>query len=215
MELLIERCAGLDVHKASVTATVRIPDQAGGRLQQTRSFRATTAGLVLLGDWLASFGVTVVGMESTGVYWRPVYYLLEDDFQCWLLNAAHLRNVPGRKTDVADSVWICQLVEHGLVRPSFVPPKPIRELRDLTRYRKALIQERTREGQRLQKVLEDAGIKLGTVASDVLGVSGRAMLDALVSGTHDPVVLAELAKCRLRATPVDENAGGRLSDVDR
>jgi transposase len=199
MELLIERCAGLDVHKASVTATVRVPDQAGGRLQQTRSFRATTAGLVLLGDWLASFGVTVVGMESTGVYWRPVYYLLEDDFQCWLLNAAHLRNVPGRKTDVADSVWICQLVEHGLVRPSFVPPKPIRELRDLTRYRKALIQERTREAQRLQKVLEDAGIKLGTVASDVLGVSGRAMLDALVSGTHDPAVLAELAKGRLRA----------------
>jgi transposase len=199
MELVIERCAGLDVHKASVTATVRVPDQAGGRLQQTRSFRATTAGLVLLGDWLASFGVTVVGMESTGVYWRPVYYLLEDDFQCWLLNAAHLRNVPGRKTDVADSVWICQLVEHGLVRPSFVPPKPIRELRDLTRYRKALIQERTREAQRLQKVLEDAGIKLGTVASDVLGVSGRAMLDALVSGTHDPAVLAELAKGRLRA----------------
>ena len=199
MELLIERCAGLDVHKASVTATVRIPDQVGGRLQQTRSFRATTAGLVLLGDWLASFGVTVVGMESTGVYWRPVYYLLEDDFQCWLLNAAHLRNVPGRKTDVADSVWICQLVEHGLVRPSFVPPKPIRELRDLTRYRKALIQERTREAQRLQKVLEDAGIKLGTVASDVLGVSGRAMLDGLVAGTHDPAVLAELAKGRLRA----------------
>ena len=148
MELLIERCAGLDVHKASVTATVRVPDPSGGRLQQTRSFRATTAGLVLLGDWLASFGVTVVGMESTGVYWRPVYYLLEDDFQCWLLNAAHLRNVPGRKTDVADSVWICQLVEHGLVRPSFVPPKPLRELRDLTRYRKALIQERTREAQR-------------------------------------------------------------------
>src|SRR4029453_7456157 len=199
MELLIECCAGLDVHKASVTATVRVPDQVGGRLQQTRSFRATTAGLVLLGDWLASFGVTVVGMESTGVYWRPVYYLLEDDFQCWLLNAAHLRTVPGRKTDVADSVWICQLVEHGLVRPSFVPPKPIRELRDLTRYRKALIQERTREAQRLQKVLEDAGIKLGTVASDVLGVSGRAMLDALVSGTHDPAVLAELAKGRLRA----------------
>src|SRR5512132_414748 len=189
MELLIERCAGLDVHKASVTATVRVPDPAGGRLQQTRSFRAATAGLVLLGDWLASFGVTVVGMESTGVYWRPVYYLLEDDFQCWLLNAAHLRNVPGRKTDVADSAWICQLVEHGLVRASFVPPKPIRELRDLTRYRKALIQERTREVQRLQKVLEDAGIKLGTVASDVLGVSGRAMLDALVSGTHDPAVL--------------------------
>jgi transposase len=128
VERLIERCAGLDVHKASVTATVRVPGEQGGRRTETRTFRATTAGLVLLGDWLASFGVTVVGMESTGVYWKPVYYLLEDDFEVWLLNAQHLKNVPGRKTDVADSVWICQLVEHGLVRPSFVPPKPIREL---------------------------------------------------------------------------------------
>ena len=138
-------------------------------------------------------------MESTGVYWKPVYYLLEDDFEVWLLNAQHLKNVPGRKTDVADSVWICQLVEHGLVRPSFVPPRPIRELRDLTRYRKALLAERTREVQRLHKVLEDAGIKLASVASDPLGVSGRAMLEALVSGTHDPQVLAELARGRLRA----------------
>jgi transposase len=199
VERLIERCAGLDVHKASVTATVRVPDDQGGRRTQTRTFRATTAGLVLLGDWLASFGVTVVGMESTGVYWKPVYYLLEDAFEVWLLNAQHLKNVPGRKTDVADSVWICQLVEHGLVRPSFVPPKPIRELRDLTRYRKALLGERTREVQRLHKVLEDAGIKLASVASDPLGVSGRAMLEALVSGTHDPQVLAELARGRLRA----------------
>ena len=127
-----------------------------------------------------------VGMESTGVYWKPVYYVLEDDFSAGCVNAAHLQHVPGRKTDVADAVWICQLLEHGLVRPSFVPPKPIRELRDLTRYRKALIQERTREVQRLQKVLEDAGIKLGTVASDVLGVSGRAMLDALVVGNPRP-----------------------------
>ena len=199
MERLIERCAGLDVHKASVTATVRVPGDQGGRRTETRTFRATTAGLVLLGDWLASFGVTVVGMESTGVYWKPVYYLLEDDFEVWLLNAQHLKNVPGRKTDVADSVWICQLVEHGLVRPSFVPPKPIRELRDLTRYRKALLAEGTREVQRLHKVLEDAGIKLASVASDPLGVSGRAMLEALVSGTHDPQVLAELARGRLRA----------------
>jgi transposase len=199
VERLIERCAGLDVHKASVTATVRVPGDQGGRRTETRTFRATTAGLVLLGDWLASFGVTVVGMESTGVYWKPVYYLLEDDFEVWLLNAQHLKNVPGRKTDVADSVWICQLVEHGLVRPSFVPPKPIRELRDLTRYRKALLAERTREVQRLHKVLEDAGIKLASVASDPLGVSGRAMLEALVSGTHDPQVLAELARGRLRA----------------
>jgi transposase len=199
VERLIERCAGLDVHKASVTATVRVPGEQGGRRTETRTFRATTAGLVLLGDWLASFGVTVVGMESTGVYWKPVYYLLEDDFEVWLLNAQHLKNVPGRKTDVADSVWICQLVEHGLVRPSFVPPKPIRELRDLTRYRKALLAERTREVQRLHKVLEDAGIKLASVASDPLGVSGRAMLEALVAGTHDPQVLAELARGRLRA----------------
>jgi transposase len=125
--------------------------------------------------------------------------VLEDDFEVWLLNAQHLKNVPGRKTDVADSVWICQLVEHGLVRPSFVPPKPIRELRDLTRYRKALLAERTREVQRLHKVLEDAGIKLASVASDPLGVSGRAMLEALVAGTHDPQVLAELARGRLRA----------------
>jgi transposase len=199
VERLIERCAGLDVHKVSVTATVRVPGEQGGRRTETRTFRATTAGLVLLGDWLASFGVTLVGMESTGVYWKPVYYLLEDDFEVWLLNAQHLKNVPGRKTDVADSVWICQLVEHGLVGPSFVPPKPIRELRDLTRYRKAQLAERTRESQRLHKVLEDAGIKLASVASDPLGVSGRAMLEALVAGTHDPQVLAELARGRLRA----------------
>jgi len=161
VERLIERCAGLDVHKASVTATVRVPGDQGGRRTETRTFRATTAGLVLLGDWLASFGATVVGMESTGVYWKPVYYLLEDAFEVWLLNAQHLKNVPGRKTDVADSVWICQLVEHGLVRPSFVPPRPIRELRDLTRYRKAVLAERTREVQRLHKVLEDAGTRAG------------------------------------------------------
>jgi transposase len=198
VDQLIERCAGLDVHKASVTACVRVPGEGGTRQQQIRTFRTTTAGLVLLGDWLASFAVTVVGMESTGVYWKPCYWLLEDDFQCWLLNARHLRNVPGRKTDVKDAAWICQLVEHGLVRPSFVPPKPIRQLRDLTRYRKALVQERTREAQRLHTLLEDAGIKLSSVASDTLGVSGRLMLAALIQGTHDPEVLADLAKGQLR-----------------
>jgi transposase len=199
VDRLIERVAGLDVHKASVKACVRVPAQRPGERQsQTRTFRTTTAGLVLLRDWLASHAVTVVGMESTGVFWKPVYYLLEDEFQCWLLNARHLRNVPGRKTDVADAAWICQLVEHGLVRPSFVPPKPIRQLRDLTRYRKALIHERTRETQRLAKVLEDAGIKLACVASDTLGVSGRAMLEALVAGTTDPQVLADLARGQLR-----------------
>jgi transposase len=138
-------------------------------------------------------------MEATGVYWKPVYYMLEDDFECWLLNARHLKNVPGRKTDVKDAEWICQLVEHGLVRPSFVPPKQIRELRNLTRYRKAQIEERTREVQRLEKVLQDAGIKLSWVATRALGVSGRAMLDALTSGTTDPEILAQLARGRLRS----------------
>ncbi len=198
MDRLIERCAGLDVHKATVTACVRVPDGAGGRHQEIRTFSTTTAGLLTLRDWLASYGVTLVGMESTGIYWRAVYYLLEDDFTCWLLNAQHLRNVPGRKTDVADSAWIAQLVEHGLVRPSFVPPREIRQLRDLTRYRKAMIQERTREAQRLEKILQDAGIKLSSVASDILGVSGRAMVTALVEGTHDPDTLADLAKGALR-----------------
>ena len=154
----------------------------------------TTAGLLTLADWLRSWAVTVVGMESTGVYWRPVFYLLEDEFECRLYNARHLRHVPGRKSDVQDAEWGCQLVEHGLVRPSFVPPRPLRELRDLVRYRKAKIQERTREVQRVEKTLQDAGIKLSSVASEVLGVSARKMLDALISGTHDPEVLAELGE---------------------
>jgi transposase len=199
MDQLTERCAGLDVHKKTVAACVRTPGQDGQRHQHTRTFQTTTKGLVALRDWLASQQVTVVGMESTGAYWKAVYYRLETTMECWLLNARHLRNVPGRKTDVADAAWICQLVEHGLVRPSFVPPPPIRELRNLTRYRKTVIQERTREAQRLEKLLEDAGIKLSCVASDILGVSGRAMLQALVAGERDPKLLAELAKGRLRA----------------
>ena len=198
METLVERCAGLDVHKDSVTACVRVPDGHGGRHAEIRRFTTTTTGLVLLAEWLASFEVSRVGMESTGCYWKPVWQLLEDQVECWLLNAAHLHNVPGGKTDVADAAWIAQLVEHGLVRPSFVPPRPIRELRELTRYRKTQIQERSREVQRLDKVLQDAGIKLSSVATDIIGVSGRAMLEALVAGTHDPQVLAALAKGRLR-----------------
>jgi transposase len=197
MQTVVDRCAGLDVHQESVVACVRIVEGSQHR-EMISTFATTVHGLSVLHDWLESFDVTLVGMESTGVYWKPVYYMLEGDFQCWLLNAKHLRNVPGRKTDVADAAWIAQLVAHGLVRPSFVPPKPIRELRDLTRYRKALIQERSREAQRLHKVLEDAGIKLATVASDVLGVSGRDMLAALVHGTHDPEVLADLARGQLR-----------------
>ena len=195
MERIVERPAGLDVHKDIVVAEVHLP---GGRVEQG-SFATTTPGLLILRDWLVGHGVTRVGIESTGVYWKPVYYMLEDDMEVWLLNARHMRNIPGRKTDVADASWICQLIEFGLVRSSFVPPKPIRELRNLTRYRKAQIEERTRETQRLDKVLQDAGVKLSSVASDILGTSGRAMLDALVAGTTDAEVVADLARGRLRA----------------
>jgi len=198
MERLIDRCCGLDVHKKTVTACVRVPGANGAREQHVRTFGTTTADLLSLRDWLEAFQVTQVAMESTGVYWKPVFYVLEETAICVLANAAQIAQVPGRKTDVKDCVWIAQLLEHGLIRESFVPPAPIRELRDLTRYRKAVIQERTREANRLHKVLEDAGIKLASVASRVLGVSGRTMLDALVAGTTDPAVLADLARGRLR-----------------
>jgi len=179
---------------------VRKPRADGGRASKTLTFPTTTAGLVALGDWLTTEQVTLVGMESTGVYWKPVFFMLEDRVpEVWLLNAEHLRNVPGRKTDVADSAWIAQLIEHGLVRPSFVPPPSIRELRDLTRHRRTLIEERTRVIQRLEKVLQDAGIKLSSVASTLLTKTGRAILDALLAGVSDPVELAELAKGRLRS----------------
>ncbi len=198
MERVIERGCGLDVHKKTVAACVRVPGPQGAREQHVRTFGTTTAELLALRDWLEAYGVTHVAMESTGVYWKPIFYVLEDAFTCVLANAAHIAQVPGRKTDVKDCVWIAQLLEHGLVRGSFVPPEPIRELRDLTRYRKALIHEQTREANRLHKVLEDAGIKLASVASDVLGASGRAMLEALMRGTSDPDVLADLARGKLR-----------------
>jgi transposase len=198
MDTLIERVAGLDVHKDTVVACVRVPGPGGRREAHSHEFRTTTAGLLALRDWLVAHGVSRAGMEATGAYWKPVYYALEDDIECWLLNARHLRNVPGRKTDLADAAWICQLVEHGLVRPSFVPPRPIRELRNLTRYRKAQIEERAREAQRLDKVLQDAGIKLSSVASQLMGVSAQAMLRALVAGERDPDALAQLAKGTLR-----------------
>jgi transposase len=198
MDTMIERCAGLDVHKDSVAVCVRLPAAGGGREQRVATFGTTTADLLALRDWLVTLGVTVVGMEATGVYWKPIYYVLEERMQCWLLNARHLHKVPGKKTDVLDAEWICQLVEHGLVQPSFVPPPAIRELRNLTRYRKAQIEERTREAQRLDKVLQDAGVKLSSVASNLRGVSAQAMLRALVEGTRDPATLAELARGTLR-----------------
>lgn len=198
MRRMLERCAALDVHKKTVMACVRVVAPGGELVERTVEFATMAADLFALRDWLKELGVTHVAMEATGVYWKPVYYALEDDFELLLVNARHVKNVPGRKTDSNDAQWLCQLLECGLLRASFVPPKPIRALRELTRYRKALIRERAREANRLQKVLEDAGIKLGSVASDVLGVSGRDMLEALLSGTRDPVVLAELARGKLR-----------------
>jgi transposase len=199
METVVERPAALDVHKEQVTACVRVPGAGGSREQHVEEFPSTVAGLLTLFDWLAAFGVTQVVMEATGVFWRPVWAILEDGFECVLVNARHVKQVPGRKTDVKDAEWLCQLAEAGLLRASFVPPKPIRALRNLTRYRKTQIQERAREANRLHKALEDTGIKLDCVASDILGKSGRAMLDALVNGTRDPEILAELARGRMRA----------------
>jgi transposase len=199
MDVLVDRCAGIDIGKADLKACVRTPGKRrGARRSEIRSFATTTAGVLALRDWLTEQRVTVVGMESTGVYWKPVYFLLEDALDCQLVNPAHVKKVPGRKSDVSDAAWLAQLVECGLVRPSFVPPSPVRELRNLTRYRTVLIQERTREIQRLQAMLEDAGIKLSCVASDIMGVSGRAMLEALIADEHDPQVLAELARTKLR-----------------
>lgn len=198
MNRMLERCAGLDVHKRSVAATARIPDGAGGRQVITHTFGTTTADLLGLRDWLESLAVTHVAMESTGVYWKPIFYVLEEGFTVLLVNAQHLKHVPGRKSDVQDSAWIAQLLENGLLRGSFVPPVPIRDLRDLTRYRKKQIQERTREVNRLQKVLEEAGLKLTSVLSDIMGLSGRAMVKALAGGTTDPAAIADLARGRLR-----------------
>jgi transposase len=198
MDVTVERCAGIDIGKADVKVCLRAPGPGRRRRGEVRAFTTMTADLLAIRDWLLAEGVTLVGMEATGAYWKPVFYLLEHDIECWLLNARHMKAVPGRKTDVKDAEWIAQLIEHGLVRPSFVPPRPIRQLRDLTRYRTEVVRERTREAQRLEKLLEDAGIKLSTVASDILGKSGRAMLEALIAGERDPHVLAEMALGRMR-----------------
>ena len=199
MDLLHPCCAGLDVHKKTVVACVRRvgPDGRVGR--QVRTFRTMTADLIALADWLDAEGVSHVAMESTGVYWKPVYHLLEGRFEILLVNAHHIKQVPGRKTDVKDAEWIAQLLAHGLLTASFIPPPPIRELRDLTRGRAQLVRERATVVNRIQKVLEDANIKLASVASDVLGASGRAMLAAVVGGGGDPAALAALAKGRLRS----------------
>src|SRR5437868_3467111 len=198
METVVERPAALDVHKEQVTACVRVPAGRGRREQHVAEFKTTVQGLLALRDWLKAYGATQVAMEASGVYWKPPWAILEDEFECLLVNARHVKQVPGRKTDVGDAEWLCRLVEAGLLRANFVPPKPIRQLRNLTRYRKTQIQERSREVNRLHKALEDAGIKLDCVAADIMGKSGRDMLDALVAGERDPEVLANLARRQMR-----------------
>ena len=191
METIVERPAALDVHKAQVTACTRVPGGRGRREQHVAEFATTVRGLLALRDWLAEHGVTQVVMKATGVYWKAPWAILEDEFDCMLVNARHVKQVPGRKTDVSDAAWLCQLAEAGLLKANFVPPKPIRRLRNLTRCRKTQIQERARE-------VEDAGIKLDCVAADILGKSGRDMLNALVAGETDPEVLADLARRQMR-----------------
>src|SRR5438270_1304552 len=198
METIYRCCAGLDVHKMTVVACVRRVEPSGRVHEEVRTFGTMTAELLLLSDWLAEAEVSHVAMESTGVYWKPVFNLLEGDFEVLLVNPRHIKQVPGRKTDVKDCQWIAQLLQCGLLRGSFIPPKPTRELRELTRQRSQLVAEKAAVANRIQKVLEDANIKLGSVATDVLGVSGRAMIRALIAGQEDPEGLADLARKRLR-----------------
>jgi transposase len=198
MQVVHPRCCGLDVHKKDVKACVLLTHADGTVTSQVRTFSTMTDSLLALADWLRALDVRQVAMESTGVYWRPVFNLLEEDCTVILVNAPQVKAVPGRKTDVKDSEWLADLLRHGLLEPSFIPPAPIRELRDLTRYRKSLIGERSQEANRLQKVLETANIKLAMVASNVLGISGRQMLTALLGGEQDAEALAELARGRLR-----------------
>lgn len=213
----VERVAALDIGKASLVACVRVPHETvpGRRRQEVRTFATTTGALLGLRDWLVCQGVTRCVMESTSTYWKPPFYLLEDDVECWVVNARDVKHVPGRpKTDKIDAVWLCKLAERGMLRPSFVPPPWQRRLRDLTRYRRVLIRERTREKQRVEKLLEDTQIKLSAVVSDLFGVSGRAMLEALVAGQHDPRALAELARTSLRGKKdiLAEALTGRFGD---
>src|SRR3954466_1258072 len=199
MDVLYERVAGLDIGKASLTACVRTPAARRSRRSETRTFKTTTGSLRVMRDWLIEAGVTIAAMESTSTYWKPPFYCFEEVMEVWLLNAAHMKAVPGRKSDVRDAEWIAQLLEHGLLAPSFVPPPDIRRLRMLTRYREQLMGDRTREATRLELMLEDASIKLSAVASSLTTVSARAMLTAMINGERDPRVLADLAKGKMRA----------------
>src|SRR5215471_15493957 len=198
MDVVYTRCCGIDIHKKTAVACVIVSQTKGPPHKEIRTFGTMTDDLLALADWLAAEGVTHVAMESTGVYWKAPFNLLEGQFEVLLANAQHIKAVPGRKTDVKDAEGIADLLRHGLLRASFVPDRPQRELRELTRYRTALVRERTRETNRLQKTLEGANLKLGDVASNVLGVSGRAMLEGLVAGDSDATKLADLAKGKLR-----------------
>lgn len=217
MDVLYERCAGLDLHKRSITVCCLTPGAAGRPTREIRTFGTMTADLLALSDWLAASGVTHVAMESTGVYWKPVWNLFEDRFTLLLVNAAHVKVVPGRKRDVGDAQWLAELLRHGLLRPSFVPDRPARELRELTRYRSALVRERTAEVNRLQKTLEGANIKLASVVSDVTGVSARAMLAELIAGSEEAAALAELAVGQLRRkrAELEQALTGRMSAHQR
>src|SRR5215813_2776644 len=199
MNVMHERCAGLDVHKDTVVACRRVMEEAAVR-REVRSFPTTTRGLLALADWLREAGCTHVAMEATGVYWKPVWHVLEGEFELVLANAAHIKNIPGRKSDVNDATWIADLLAHGLIRSSFVPPGPIQELRDLTRTRKQLVREVVQHKQRIQKVLEDANIKLDSVVADVVGASGRRMLRAIIAGEENPDKLAALGNEQLKAS---------------
>lgn len=218
MEILYAICCGLDVHKDTITACLRRLVAPGQVSKEFRTFGTTTAELLRLLDWLVAAGCTHVAMESTGVYWKPVFNILEGSFeQCLVVNARYIKALPGRKTDMLDAEWLAQLLQHGLLRGSFIPPAPIRELRECTRYRKQLIRTRADEANRIQKLLEGANLKLGSVATDILGVSGRAMLAALVKGAADPESLARLARGRLRKKQPQLVAAltGRITPVQR
>jgi transposase len=210
MQVLYPRCAGLDVHKDMVMVRVRCVSEP--RHDEVRSFATTTSALLELAEWLEAHGITHAAMEATGVYWKPIWHLLEEHVELVLANAQHIKNVPGRKTDVNDAAWIADLLAHGLIRSSFVPPTPIQELRDLTRTRKQLVREVSQHSLRIQKTLEDANLKLGSVLSDVLGHSGRAILAAVVAGETDPERLADLAQgtARKKRAELIEALRGRV-----
>jgi len=206
MQVIYERCAGIDVHKKTVVVCVLLTQADGTVQKQIRTFATMTADLLALDEWLRSLHIEHLALESTGVYWHPIWTILEEGRHILLANPQHLKAVPGRKTDVKDAEWLADLHRHGLLQASFIPPKPVRALRDLTRYRKTLVQERAQEVNRLQKVLEGANIKLASVATDVLGKSGREMLEALVGGEQDAQALSDLARGCLR---------GKLPDLRR